>query len=123
MMPISLTYKNNKTMKQSLDQDQLIELARKILKIKKQISEICQFLELPMDENQPLKVEYPAMSKSEFAKIAGYNQRSFRRALRPHQAKLEELGSPRSSKILTSKAVEFLCKLIVIDISKLQKNN
>ena len=110
-------------MKQSLDHAELIELAQKVKNVNKQIDEICQFLELPMEENQPLKVEYPAMSKSEFAKIAGYNQRSFRRALRPHQAKLEELGSPRSSKILTSKAVEFLCELLVIDISKLQNNN
>lgn len=122
--------KKHKTMKESLNHDDLMKLAEHFFairdlkqEIRKHEQDIYRLIGLQVPEEKPKEKEFPSMSKTQLAKAAGVNPRTFRRELRPHQAKLEELGSPRSSKILTPKAVEFLCELLDIDISDLQKNN
>ena len=116
-------------MKQALDHAELIELEEHIFAIQKLKQEIQKheqainwLLELPMPEEKP-QVEYPSMTKAALAKAVGSDPRTFRRALRPHQAQLEEMGIRRAAKILTPQAVKYLCEKGIIDLSDLQKNN
>ncbi len=104
-------------MRESLNREQLFDLAHQVLNLQKQLTAICQFLELPMPEEKPKEKEFPSMSKAELAKAAGVTSRAFRRSLRKHHAELEKMGIRRSAKILPPQAVKYLYDKGEIDIN------
>lgn len=99
---------------QNLTPQQLQELAHHVVAI-------CSILELQLPVVQAPADVYPSATKAELAAAAGTCSRTFNRWLTMHQDKLRELGVTKKAKILPPVAVKYICEVLDIDKSALQR--
>lgn len=57
-----------------------------------------------------------AMYKNELARAAGVSTTTFKRWIMKHEAELERLGNTPKAKIINPAGVEYLCRVLAIDI-------
>ena len=99
---------------QNLTPQQLQELAQHALAI-------CMILGLQLPVVQAPADVYPSATKAELATALRTCPRTLNRWLTMHQDKLRELGVKKKAKILPPIAVKYICEVLDIDKSALQR--
>lgn len=98
----------------NLSPQQLQELAQHVVAI-------CSILELQLPVAQAPADVYPSATKAELAAAAGTTTRTLNRWLTKHQSKLGELGVSPKAKILPPVVVKYICEVLDIEKSALQR--